>query len=66
VLRAEAEHHDMLETWINRREARVRKLITEHLEHTLGDLRSALRTNGAGRAAKESPRRAARKPPRRG
>jgi DNA-binding GntR family transcriptional regulator len=65
VLRAEAEHHDMLETWINRREARVRKLITEHLEHTLGDLRGALRANSTGRAAKESPRQAARKPSRR-
>ena len=35
VLRAEAEHHEMLEAWIKRRDARVRKLITEHLEHTL-------------------------------
>lgn len=43
VLRAETEHHEMLDAWINRKEAKVRKLITEHLEHTLGDLRSALR-----------------------
>jgi hypothetical protein len=54
----------MLEAWINRREARVRKLITEHLEHTLGDLRSALRVNGAPRVkpqAKRTVRRAARR-----
>jgi DNA-binding GntR family transcriptional regulator len=54
VLRAEAEHHDMLDAWINRREARVRKLITEHLEHTLGDLRGALRGHGHGHAASRS------------
>jgi DNA-binding GntR family transcriptional regulator len=42
VLRAEAEHHEMLDAWINRRDARVRKLIAEHLTHTLGDLRSVL------------------------
>ena len=60
VLRAEGEHHEMLEAWINRREARVRKLITEHLEHTLGDLRSALRTNGTVRA-KAAPRKTVRR-----
>lgn len=60
VLRAEAEHHDMLDAWINRREARVRKLITEHLEHTLGDLRSALRTNGEERMARAPRRKTAR------
>jgi len=42
VLRAEAEHHELLDAWINRREARVRKLIAEHLTNTLGDLRSVL------------------------
>ncbi len=63
VLRAEAEHHDMLDAWINRREARVRKLITEHLEHTLGDLRGALRGHGHGHAASRArpARRAGRK-----
>ena len=66
VLRAEGEHHEMLDAWINGREARVRKLITEHLEHTLGDLRGALRANVAARAAKESPKRPARKTARRG
>jgi DNA-binding GntR family transcriptional regulator len=60
VLRAEAEHHQMLDAWTNRREARVRKLITEHLEHTLGDLRGALRAHPAARGSK-SPARRARK-----
>lgn len=64
VLRAEAEHHEMLEAWINRREAKVRKLITEHLEHTLGDLRGALRTNSTPRA-KQPAARAARRSARR-
>ena len=65
VLRAEAEHHDMLDAWINGRDARVRKLITEHLEHTLGDLRSALRGDGATRVARTPARRTARKTARR-
>jgi DNA-binding GntR family transcriptional regulator len=63
VLRAEGEHHDMLDAWLNRRDARVRKLITEHLEHTLGDLRSALRgqpVRPAKAALRRAPRRAAR------
>src|SRR5262245_28767358 len=65
VLRAEAEHHEMLEAWINRREARVRKLITEHLEHTLGELRSALQVNGAPRPARSPAKRAVRRGARR-
>jgi DNA-binding GntR family transcriptional regulator len=52
VLRAEAEHHDLLDAWVKRKEARVRKVITEHLEGTLGDLRAALRSEAAPRAAK--------------
>lgn len=48
-LRAEAEHHEMLDAWTNRRDAKVRKLITSHLEHTLGDLRSVLRSSGTTR-----------------
>jgi DNA-binding GntR family transcriptional regulator len=40
---AEAEHHEILDAWLSRRDARVRKLITEHLEHTLRDLRAALK-----------------------
>jgi DNA-binding GntR family transcriptional regulator len=58
VLRAEAEHHDMLEAWIKRRDTRVRKLITEHLEHTLGDLRAVLQPHRAPRTDKS----AAKKP----
>jgi DNA-binding GntR family transcriptional regulator len=50
-LNAEAEHHEMLEAWIKRRDARVRKLITQHLEHTLSDLRGALRPAEQGGAA---------------
>jgi DNA-binding GntR family transcriptional regulator len=64
VLRAEAEHHDMLDAWINRREGKVRKLITEHLEHTLGDLRSALSGHGASRSRMPA-RRAVKKPAKR-
>lgn len=56
-LRAEAEHHEILDAWIKRRAARVRKLITHHLDHTLGDLRAALRPDsmsGTGKAAGSS------------
>ncbi len=42
-LRAEAEHHEILDAWLAGRSTRVRKLIAEHLEHTLADLRTALR-----------------------
>jgi DNA-binding GntR family transcriptional regulator len=58
-LNAEAEHHEMLEAWIKRREARVRKLITQHLEHTLTDLRTALRpaAGQGGTAVKKRARR---------
>jgi len=50
-LNAEAEHHEMLEAWLKRRDARVRKLITQHLEHTLADLRTALKPAAAGQGA---------------
>lgn len=61
-LRAEAEHHEMLNAWIKRRDARVRKLITEHLEHTLGDLRAVLRPNSAaGNGKAANSRKQARK-----
>jgi DNA-binding GntR family transcriptional regulator len=50
-LHAEAEHHELLEAWIKRRDARVRKLITQHLEHTLADLRRALRPQQSSSAA---------------
>jgi DNA-binding GntR family transcriptional regulator len=51
-LNAEAEHHELLDAWMKRRDARVHKLITQHLEHTLADLRTALRpAAGPGSAA---------------
>jgi DNA-binding GntR family transcriptional regulator len=50
VLRAEAEHHEVLDAWINRRESRVRKLIAEHLAHTLDDLRVVLSPSRASRS----------------
>ena len=54
---AEAEHHEMLEAWSKRREARVRKLITQHLERTLADLRIALRPQQSRRVARKRARR---------
>jgi DNA-binding GntR family transcriptional regulator len=59
-LNAEAEHHEMLEAWMKRRDARVRKLITQHLEHTLADLRTALRPAAAGQGSASSKKRAKR------
>ena len=41
-------------------EARVRKLITQHLEHTLADLRTALRPVAAQGGATASKKRARR------
>ncbi len=61
VPRAEAEHHDMLDAWIKRKDARVRKLITEHLEGTLGDLRAVLMSESTTRAAKPAAKKPARK-----
>jgi DNA-binding GntR family transcriptional regulator len=61
VLRAEAEHHEMLDAWINRRDARVRKLIAEHLTHTLGDLRSVLSPPGATRSVTAKKKKKSRK-----
>ena len=61
VLRAEAEHHEMLDAWTNRRDARVRKLITSHLTHTLGDLRSVLRPAEATRSVPAKRKKKARK-----
>lgn len=58
VMRAEAEHHEMLDVWIKRKPGRVRKLIADHLEHTLADLRAALRTQ-AVRRAPAAPKKAA-------
>jgi len=61
VLRAEAEHHEMLDAWINRRDARVRKLIAEHLTNTLGDLRSVLHPASVTRAATAKRKKKTRK-----
>lgn len=58
VLRAEAEHHEILEVWVKRKDAKVRKLITEHLERTLGELRAALRSQVVTRAAKPEKKKA--------
>jgi DNA-binding GntR family transcriptional regulator len=66
VLRAEAEHHALLDAWIERKDVRVRKLITEHLEHTLGDLRVALRGNSTTLALEAPPVKRARKAAARG
>jgi DNA-binding GntR family transcriptional regulator len=66
VLRAEAEHHALLDAWIERKDTRVRKLITEHLEHTLGDLRVVLRGNSTTRTVKAPPAKRARKTAARG
>ena len=52
VPRAEAEHHEMLDAWIKRKDAKVRKAISEHLEGTLGDLRAVLRTHAAPRVVR--------------
>lgn len=38
-LTAEAEHHRLLQAWLDRDAPAVRRLATEHLEHTLRDLR---------------------------
>jgi DNA-binding GntR family transcriptional regulator len=51
VLRAESEHHEMLDAWVRRRDAKVRKLINGHLEQTLDDLRKALRGDSPRRRA---------------
>jgi DNA-binding GntR family transcriptional regulator len=56
---AEAEHHEMLDAWLKRRDARVRKLITQHLERTLADLRIELRPAAARGSA--GPKKRARR-----
>lgn len=56
-LAAEAEHHQILEAWLNRREAAVQKLVTEHLQRTLTDLRAELS------GAIPAPAKKASKPP---
>lgn len=41
-VQAEAEHEEILAAWLARRSDRVAKLIRQHLEHTLDDLRRQL------------------------
>ncbi|MCO8030900.1 GntR family transcriptional regulator [Brevundimonas diminuta] len=38
-LTAEAEHQDILQAWLARDADRVRRLVADHLQHTLSDLR---------------------------
>lgn len=60
---AEAEHHLILEAWLNKREAQVKKLVAEHLTKTLTDLRAELSgfaSAPAKKAAKPTPRKPAR------
>jgi DNA-binding GntR family transcriptional regulator len=57
VPRAEAEHHEMLDHWIKRKDAKVRKAISAHLEGTLGDLRAVLRTQVRVRPGKPADRK---------
>jgi len=60
VPRAEGEHHQMLDLWIQRKDAKVRQAISEHLESTLGDLRAVLRANPAPRIANSEKKKAPR------
>lgn len=47
-IRAESEHQEILDAWLKADSRRVRKLLYEHLEHTLRDLRIQLAGEGAG------------------
>ena len=51
-LAAEAEHHEILDAWHSKREAKVRKLVTQHLERTLADLRAELSATPAKRVSR--------------
>jgi DNA-binding GntR family transcriptional regulator len=51
----------MLEAWLKRRDARVRKLITQHLERTLADLRTALKPAAVGQGAAAATKKRARR-----
>ena len=64
-LHAEAEHHQILEAWVNGRRPQVRKLITEHIEHTLADLRIALSHPATADAGVARKKRGARRSVRR-
>lgn len=59
-LRAEVEHEEILAVWLDRRADKVAKLIKQHLEHTLEDLRRQL--NAENSASEEpKPKKNARK-----
>ena len=47
-LTAEAEHQDILQAWLARDADRVRRLVADHLQHTLSDLREEF-AQGDGR-----------------
>jgi DNA-binding GntR family transcriptional regulator len=53
-LRAESEHQEILDAWLKPDARKVRKLLYEHLERTLKDLRLQL-AEEASAAPKESP-----------
>jgi DNA-binding GntR family transcriptional regulator len=61
VPRAEEEHHALLDAWIKRKDARVRKLVAEHLEGTLRDLRGVLTAELGTRLVKSGSRKSGRK-----
>lgn len=63
-LKAESEHQEILAAWLKSDARRVRKLLYEHLEHTLRDLREQLADSPgqAGEAAAASSRTAVRRP----
>jgi len=58
-VQAEAEHEEILAAWLARRSDNVAKLIRQHLEHTLEDLRRQLRVED-GESAPEPSRKKSR------
>lgn len=44
-LTAEAEHHEIMQAWLNRDAKAVRRMVGAHLEHTLRDLREEFSMN---------------------
>tara|TARA_R110002051_G_scaffold297236_1_gene363501 strand:- start:8 stop:763 length:756 start_codon:yes stop_codon:yes gene_type:complete len=56
-LTAEAEHHDILQAWMERDPRRVRRLVSEHLEHILRDLREEFSQADASPVPAQTPLR---------
>lgn len=56
---AAAEHHEILQAWLDRDAKTVCRLVAEHLEHTLRDLREELGQTGAASAVAGRSRRRA-------